>query len=326
MLRYFSGRLLGAVATFFVLSYVIFQLMALMPGDPVDTMASSIPNITAADIARLKALYGLDKPGYVRFWNWFSGAITGDLGYSRTYQVPVTQIVAGPIFNTFLLSICSLSLALLIAIPLGVFSALKKNSSFDYIVNFFAFAGISVPSFWLGIVLIILFSVTFQWLPAGGTTSVELSGSEAGSAFFDRLKYLILPVTSLMFFQLGSFVRYTRNAMLEILNDDFIRTARAKGLDNSKVVFKHALRNALIPLITVVSISMGFLLSGAIITETVFAYNGLGRLVYDSIMGNDFNVAMVGLLLVVGMVLLMNMVADFMYAVVDPRVSYEKPR
>ena len=260
MAKYFLKRLLVALATFFLLAFVIFQLMAFMPGDPVDAMASSIPNITAEDIARLKALYGLDKPGYVRFWNWLQGAVVGDLGYSRTYKVPVEQIIAGPLVNTFILSFCSLVLALLIAVPLGVFSAVKKNSIIDYIVNFMAFAGISIPSFWLGIVLIIVFSATFQLLPAGGTTSVEVTDTSAFGPLLDRIKYLILPVLSLMCFQLGSFVRYTRNAMLEVLNDDFIRTAKAKGLGKSRVVFVHALRNALIPLITVVSISMGFLL------------------------------------------------------------------
>lgn len=324
MLKFFLNRLLISAATFLVLAFVVFQLMAFMPGDPIDVMASSIPNVTAADVARLKALYGLDKPGYVRFGNWLKDVVAGDLGYSRTYKVPVTQIIAGPLLNTFLLSVASLGIALLLAIPLGVLSAVRKNSVFDYFINLIAFAGISVPSFWLGIVLIIVFAVNLNWLPAGGTTTVGFEHTSSFSALMDRLQHLALPVLSLVFFQLGSFVRYTRSAMLEVLKDDFIRTAKAKGVGQARLIFVHALRNALIPLVTVVSISMGYLFSGAIITETVFSYNGLGRLVYNSIMGNDFNVAMVGLLLVVGMVLIMNMIADILYAVVDPRVQYGK--
>ena len=324
MFKLFFKRLLTCLATFLVLAFVIYQIMAFMPGDPVDAMVASIPNITAEDVARIKALYGLDQPGYVRFFNWLGDAVGGDFGYSRTYKVPVTEIISEPIFNTFLLSILSLAVALLISVPLGVWSAVRQNSKFDYVVNFFAFMGISLPSFWLGIILILLFAIYFPWLPAGGTHSVGESQASGMAFAFDKMKHLILPVLSLTFFQLGTFVRYTRSAMLEVLKDDFIRTAKAKGASRNRVIFKHALRNALIPLVTVVSISLGYLFSGAIITETVFSYNGLGRLIYNSIMGNDYNVAMVGLLLVVGMVLTMNLVADILYAVVDPRVSYAK--
>lgn len=325
MAKMLLKRLLTCLATFVFLSFVIYQIMAFMPGDPVDAMVASIPNITAQDVARIKALYGLDQPGYVRFFNWFSAAAQGDFGYSRTYKVPVTKIISEPILNTFLLSIISLAIALIISVPLGVISAVKQNSKFDYVVNFFAFMGISIPSFWLGILLILIFAIYIPLLPAGGTQTVGEAQIAGFTLFLDKMKHLVLPVLSLTFFQLGTFVRYTRGAMLEVLKDDFIRTAKAKGASRNRVIFVHALRNALIPLVTVVSISLGYLFSGAIITETVFSYNGLGRLIYNSIMGNDYNVAMIGLLLVVAMVLIMNLVADLLYAVVDPRVSYAKP-
>lgn len=326
MFQFLIRRFAVNCFVFLCLSFVIYQLMVFMPGDPLDTMIASVPNISNEDIARLKTLYGLDQPGYIRYLHWLTDIFHGDLGYSRTYKIRVTEIISTPLWNTFLLSTLSLVLALVIAIPLGVWSSLKKNSLFDYLVNLIAYIGISIPSFWLGILLILCFAVKFSVLPAGGTISADASQFSFYESFLDRAKHLILPVLSLTFFQMGGFIRYTRGAMLEVLQDDYIRTAQAKGAKTNRIIFVHALKNALIPLITIVSISMGNLLSGAVITETVFSYNGLGRLIYNSIMGNDFNVAMVGLLLVVFMILLMNTVGDSLYALVDPRVEIHRIR
>lgn len=216
----------------------------------------------------------------------------------------------------------ALALSLLIAIPLGVLSALKAGSKLDYFINLFAFAGISVPSFWLAIVLIIIFSVWLQIFPAGGTFAI---GSDATgfAAIADRMKYLILPTMSLAYLQIGTFVRYTRSAMLEALRNDYIRTAKAKGLSRQEVIWKHGFRNALLPLITIVTLSLSGVFSGALITETVFAYQGVGKLVYDSIMGNDFNVAMISFIISVTMVLIMNLLADILYGFADPRISFK---
>lgn len=323
MANYIFRRLIQLMVVLSILSFVCYGLMTLMPGDPLDIMISSNPKITAEDITRLKAMYGLDLPLYERYWNWVSDLLVGDMGYSRTYKISTWEILKPRLINTFFLTFSSLILSLLIAVPIGVISAVKKGSKLDYYSSLFAFAGISIPSFFLAIILIILFAVKLKWFPAGGTytiSEVELTGW----AFIkDRIYYLVLPTLSLMFLQMGQFVRYTRSAMLEVLKQDYIRTARSKGIPYKKVIGIHALKNAIIPLITVTSISFGFLFSGAIITETIFAYQGVGRLVYDSIMGNDYNVAMVAFIISIGMVLLMNLIADIFYAICDPRISYK---
>jgi len=310
------------VIVIFVLSFIWYYLMNLMPGDPIDIMISSNPKMTTKDADRLKALYGFDKPIYVRYWKWLTNTLSGDLGYSRTYRVPVGEILGRRLLNTLYLSGAALLLSLVIAIPIGIFSALKKGSVFDYAVNLFAFAGISIPSFFLGIILLIIFTIWLAWFPAGGTQTVgtKLSGF---AAFVDRIKYMILPMVSLTAQQMATYVRYMRSSMIETMHFDFIRTAKAKGLTRKRVLYVHALRNALIPVVTIVALSLSFLFSGAIITETLFAYQGVGKLVFDSIIGNDFNVVMVSFNITVGMVLIMNLLADILYAYLDPRISYK---
>ncbi|MCC5871507.1 MAG: ABC transporter permease [Gammaproteobacteria bacterium] len=321
MTAYILRRLLQTVVVILLLSYFCYLLMTLMPGDPVDEMIMANPEITSADIDRLRALHGLDQPVWVRYWNWASSIASGDLGYSRTYRVPVTDILGPRLLNTFILAGAALLVALIVAIPLGVWAALRKNSTADYVINLFAFAGISVPSFWIAIVLILLFAVYIPIFPAGGTSSIAFDMTP-WEAFVDRLKYLVLPVLSLSFLSIGTYVRYTRAAMLEAMGNDYIRTARAKGLSWPRIYIMHGFRNALIPLITITALSFSTLFSGAIITETVFAYQGVGQLVFESIQSNDFNVAMVAFMISVSMVLLMNLIADLLYGVADPRISY----
>ncbi|MBV2169545.1 MAG: ABC transporter permease [Bdellovibrio sp.] len=323
MTAFITRRILQTLAVIVVLSYVFYYLMSLMPGDPVDMMVASNPKITAEDVARLKSLYGLDQPTYKRYLNWVASMSQGDLGYSRTYRVPVQELMGPRLWNTFLLSFISLTLSIAIAVPLGVISALRPGSRTDYFMNLFSFAGISIPSFWLAIVLIILFAVKFPLLPAGGTQTIGGEPLGFWADLMDRSFYLVLPVLSLSIQQIGRFSRFTRSAMLEAMRNDFIRTARAKGLSRRVVIWQHGFRNALIPLITILALSFSGLFSGAILTETVFAYQGVGKLVYDSIIGNDYNVAMISLVISVSMVLLMNLVADILYGFADPRISYQ---
>ena len=323
MVNFILRRIVQTLLVVVILSYVCFGLMSLMPGDPVEMMISGNPKITAADVARLRSFYGLDQPIYKRYFNWVSDISSGDLGYSRTYRIPVEEMMGPALTYTFILSVASLTFSLLIAIPLGITCALKPNSKLDYAINLFNFAGISVPSFWLGIVLIIIFAVNLQWLPAGGFQTTGLEYDTYWDEFVDKGMYLILPVLSLSIQSIGRFSRFTRSAMLEAMRNDFIRTARAKGLTRSTVIWKHGFRNALIPLITIIALSVSSVFSRALITETLFAYPGVGRLIYSSIMGNDYNVAMVSFLISVSMVLLMNLAADILYGVVDPRVSYK---
>lgn len=322
MTTYILRRLIQTLIVIVFLSYGCFYLMTLMPGDPVELMIQSNPRITSEDIQRLRSLYGLDQPAYKRYFNWASTIAQGDLGYSRTYRVPVQELMGPRLLNTFILSLMSLVLSLIIALPLGIYSALNPGGKLDSAANFFSFAGISIPSFWLGLMLIIIFSVQLNWLPAGGTETI---GADSGQFFGfvqDRALYLILPILSLSIQQIGIFVRFTRSAMLEAMRNDFIRTAKAKGLPRKLIIWRHGFRNALIPLITILAISFSGLFSGAILTETVFAYQGVGKLVYDSIIGNDYNVAMISFIISVSMVLIMNLLADILYGFADPRISY----
>ncbi len=319
---YILRRLLQTVLVIGIISYVCFYLMTLMPGDPVELMIQSNPRITSEDIARLRDLYGLDQPAYQRYFTWAKTIASGDLGYSRTYRVPVDELMGPRLKNTFVLSLLALAVSLLVALPLGIFSALNPGSKVDYIVNFFSFGGISIPSFWLGLMLIIIFAVHFPILPAGGTETIGVDYVSTWDFIKDRGLYLILPVTSLSVQQIGGFVRYIRSSMMEAMRNDFIRTAHAKGLTRAIVIWKHGFRNALIPLITIFALSFSGLFSGAILTETVFAYQGVGKLVYDSIMSNDYNVAMISFIISVSMVLIMNLLADILYGFADPRIAY----
>lgn len=323
MTNFILRRGLQTLIVIVLLSYLCFSLMALMPGDPIELMISANPKITQEDVVRLRSFYGLDQPSYVRYMNWVSEVSKGDLGYSRTYRIPVTEMMGPALKATFILSMCSLVFSLLIAVPLGIYCALKPNSKADYIINLFSFAGISLPSFWLGIVLIIIFSVVLGWLPAGGYQTTGMSYDNFFQELFDKAKYLILPILSLSVQSIGRFSRFTRSAMLDSMRNDFIRTARSKGLSENIVIWRHGFRNALIPLITIIAISLSSIFSGALITETLFAYPGVGRLIYTSIISNDFNVAMVSFVISIAMVLVMSLVADILYGFADPRITYE---
>jgi peptide/nickel transport system permease protein len=316
VLRYLSHRLLEAAVVLLAMSLLIYLLLGLMPGDPIDLMASGDPNITSEDLARLKAVYGVDRPLLERYGHWLQGALAGDFGYSRLYALPVTELMGPRLANTALLMGLSFALALILALPAGVLAAMRPRSWLDYGLNLFAFAGISLPSFWLALLMILLFAVTFGWLPAGGVHAV---GDDTLS---NRALHLVLPVLTLTLLTVGGLLRFTRSAMLETLRQDYIRTARAKGLGAWGVVVGHALRNAMIPVVTIIALNFGTLFSGALIVETMFAYLGMGKMIYDAIIGNDFNLALVGLLFATLLTLLSNLGADVVYAWLDPRISY----
>ena len=318
MTRYIAGRLVETMLTLAVMSFLIYGLIGLMPGDPIDIMVQADPNLTAADAARLKALYGLDKPLLERYMNWLTAALQGDFGYSRVHNAPVLDVLLPRLGNTLLLMGLSFILALLIALPIGVYSALKPYGARDYAINFMALAGISLPVFWFALMLIYLFAVEWKLLPAGGVQSID------GGGLLDRARYLVLPVLTLSAASAGGFTRFMRASTMETMRHDYIRTARAKGLGEPKVVLKHALRNALIPVVTIIALSFGSLFSGALITETMFSYLGMGKLIYDSILGNDYNLALIGLLFATLLTLIANLAADVCYAWLDPRISYTK--
>ncbi|WP_325892901.1 ABC transporter permease [Grimontia sp. NTOU-MAR1] len=318
MTQFLISRVLQSLFVLLLVSFVSYALIGLMPGDPIDLMATSDPNMTAEDIARLKALQGLDKPLIERYGNWLIAALQGDFGYSRLYYKPAEDVLIPAVWNTVKLVGIATLLSLLIAIPVGVIAALKHRSWADYVISFGAFVGFSTPAFWLALMLILVFSVTLGWLPAGGTGEAE------GGGFWVQVKHLILPVISLTVLNVASHSRYVRGTMLEVMRQDYIRTAIAKGASKTRVIWKHALRNAMIPLVTIIALDIGFLLSGALITETVFAWPGMGKLIFDAIMGNDYNLALLGLMVITFTALFGNLLADIAYAKLDPRISLTK--
>jgi len=318
MSRYLAERLLQSILVLAIMSFVIYGLMWLMPGDPIDLMISADPKMTSEDAAQLRELYGLDRPFLERYFNWLGAALSGDLGYSRLRAAPVLNVLGPALANTVVLMSCAFVLAVLIALVAGIVAALRPYSKLDYAINLLAFAGISTPPFWLALLLIIVFAVMFGVLPAGGT------GVTGGQGFWDSAQYLVLPVASLTIASVGGYTRYVRAAMIETLRHDYIRTAWAKGLSAYDVVVGHGLRNAMIPVVTIMALDFGFLFSGALITETIFAYPGMGKLIFDSIMGNDFNLALVALLFATLVTLIGNLLADLAYVALDRRISFRE--
>lgn len=320
MSRFVAVRLAQALIVLVAMSFAVYALIGLMPGDPIDIMVAGNPQLTSEDAARLRAVYGLDRPLLERYGAWIGAALEGDFGYSRVYGVPVLDVLVPRLGNTLILIGISLVLSLALALPIGVLAAVRPYSWIDTAVNLLCFAGISVPSFWLALLLIMLFSVSLGWLPAGGLSTAE------GGDLVDRLRHLALPVLTLTLASVAGYTRYIRAAMLEQLRQDYTRTARAKGVGRSGLLWRHALPNALIPLITVAALDLGALFSGALITETMFGYLGMGKLIYDSILGNDYNLALVGLLFATVTTLGGNFGADVAYAALDPRISFRSER
>ena len=291
------------------------MLLGLMPGDPIDLLVSADPRLSAEDAVRLKALHGLDQPLGKRYLNWLFSALQGDLGYSRLYAKPVLVVLWGALEKTLLLMGIAFMVSVAIAIPAGVLAARRIHSLTDYSINLICFAGISIPAFWLALMLILLFSVVLGWLPAN---AIPLG--DAG--FLEKVRGLILPVITLAIVSIGGVTRYMRAALHESLQQDYIQTAYAKGLSDWQVVRRHALRNSMIPVVTVLSLDIGTFFSGALITEIMFGYPGMGKLLFDAIQGSDYNLALIGLLMATGVTLAANFVADLSYAALDPRISY----
>lgn len=329
MATYALRRFLQMIPLLFLISLVIYGLTALQPGDPVDQLIFGNPRITPEDIARLREAYGLNTPWYERYWSWLLRALRGEFGYSRDFGIPATQFIFQQrLPNTLLLTIPALILSTLIAVPLGIFSAIRQYSLPDYVLTFLSFVAFSAPVFWIGVMALYLFAV---WLPqvTGGAIALPpggLGSLDPSAGFWpywlDRLKYLIMPLSILMLREIASTLRYMRASFLEVVNQDFVRTARAKGLPNSTVLFKHALRNSLIPIVTILGLSIPGLFGGAVITERVFSWPGMGNALLDSLISKDFNVAMLCLMMLAFLTVFFQLITDLLYAVVDPRIRY----
>jgi peptide/nickel transport system permease protein len=318
--RYFASRTVEVIVTLAVMSLVVYLLIGLMPGDPIDMMISGDPRMTSADAARLRALYGIDKPLLERYVAWAHQALIGNFGYSRSFGQPVLAVLGPRLLNTLELAGLAFLLSAGAALPLGIWAAARPRSRVDYLINLFCFAGISTPAFWLALLLITLFAVTLGWLPAGGMADLR-TGMSWAAAFGQKARFALLPVLTLALVQLGTYTRFMRGAMIETLRQDYIRTARAKGVPERRVLLRHAFVNALAPVLTVLGLSFGSLFSGALITETMFAWPGMGRMIYQAILDNDYNLALVGLLIATFATIAGNLLADLALVWIDPRVS-----
>ncbi|MGQ0662905.1 MAG: ABC transporter permease [Pseudomonadota bacterium] len=315
MIRYLVDRALQGLIVLVMMSFAIYTLIGLMPGDPIDLMISANPKLTAADAERLRQIHGIDRPILERYAAWARAALDGDFGYSRTYSQPVFAVLGPRLANTAALMLAAFALALALGLPAGILAATRPGTRFDQAINMFCFLSVSVPTFWLALLLIIVFAVALGWLPASGF------GTPGRSGFWDTARHLVLPVTTLALVEAGGYARYMRASMREALRQDWIRTARAKGAGEARVVLRHALGNAMIPVVTIMALSFGTLFSGALVTETMFAYPGMGKLIFDSVMGNDYNLALVSLLFATLLTLAGNLGADLAYVALDPRIS-----
>lgn len=322
MIRFIARRAIQALVVLLLMSIAIYALIGLMPGDPIDEMIAADPKLTLADATRLKALYGLDRPLPERYLAWAGHALQGDFGFSRLYSEPVLAVMLPRLGNTLTLMLSALALALLIAIPVGTIAASRAGGWLDRVINLGCFAGVSLPTFWLALMLIVLFAVKLRWLPASGAGAIGGDGEDG--TLGDRLQHLILPVATLAIVTIPVYIRHVRAAMIETLGLEFIQTARAKGASEARVVWRHALPNALIPVVTVLALDLGSLFSGVLVIETIFAYLGMGKLIFDAVMGNDYNLALMGLLFATLATLLGNLAADLAYARLDPRIRYDR--
>ena len=322
MLHYLTRRMIQLVPLLFFISAFIYLLLYLMPGDPLYRMLEDVPNLRPQDYERLRKLYGLDDPVYIQYWKWLWQLIQLNPGYSREYGQPVVDIILPALKNTLVLTITAVVIGKVVAILLGIFSAVRQYSIGDYILTAITFISYSVPAFWLGLMLIIVFSVKLGWLPTSGMVSTDLTPG-SWEAMVDWIKHLILPVSVLAISEIIQVQRFMRSSLLEVLRQDYLTTARAKGLSERVVIGRHALKNALIPVVTIIAVTMPRVVGGSAVVETVFAYPGMGRLLFTSIMGNDYVVAMTVVMIIAVTVIFFNLLADIIYGWLDPRIRYQ---
>lgn len=318
MIAFIVRRLLQMIPLLIGITLITFVIIN-AAGSPLASLEFN-PRVRPEDIARIRGNLGLDRPVHERYFVWVWNVLQGDLGLSLINFRPVTERIQEVMFNTLLLAGTSLVISLLIAVPLGIYAAVHRNSLIDRVVNILAVAGYAVPTVWLGLLLIILFSVKFdEWgfyaLPVGGVRDLR-----GGGGLSDRIEHLIMPITALVIPQIAAWLFYIRSNMLEVIRQDYVRTASAKGLGSKAVLYRHAFRNALIPLVTLLGLSLPELFAGALIVENVFAYPGMGRLTITAIGDKDHTLVMGVTLVFAFLVIVGNLLADLLYAIVDPRI------
>lgn len=314
-------RTIQSVVVLFVMSLLVFCMINLV-GDPVDMLVN--PESLPDEIERVRRDFGLDQPVYVQYWEFLKGALSGDLGNSYVFGRPALTLMAERFPATLELAVCALIIAVMIGLPLGIYSGLRPDGWPARIIMSLSVLGISIPTFWLGLMMIIVFSVILGWLPVSGRgeTGVFL-GIESSIFTLDGLQHLIMPATNLALFKIAMVMRLARAGTVEVMAQDFIRFARAKGLPSKRIVRSHLLPNILIPIVTVVGIEFGTLIAFATVTESIFSWPGLGKLVIDAIVNLDRPVVVAYLLFVVALFLALNLIADIIYAALDPRVRLQ---
>jgi len=325
--RFLVRRTLQSIPVFIAITIITFALIHAIPGGPTARLELDA-DIKPEDIARIKANMGLDKPVWMQYLIWvglmpdsrgeLSGLLEGDLGISYIDQTSVTKNILDRLPNTLLLSVTSLIISFGLALPAGVWSAMKQYSTFDNVSTVLSTAGVSIPSFWFGLIAILVFSVKLRWLPSGGMYTL---GQE--KSLGDLLKHLLMPASILSILSVAGWNRYVRASMLEVIRQDYVRTARAKGLRERWVVIRHVLRNALIPVATLMGLSLPGLVGGSLITETIFGWPGMGRLAYHAATKRDYPIIMGTLVVSTVLVILGNLLADIAYTFLDPRITAE---
>lgn len=316
MLLFIGRRLLQAVPVLFGISLLLFFMMHAIPGGPL-AMYDHDPGMTKQLLAQLKANFGLNRPLWDQYWNWLWGALRGNFGYSYTYGIPAFKMVLDRLPATLELMIASFVLAVIFSFIVGVSSAIRQYSAMDYGLTILSYFGVAMPTFWLGLMTLVLFSVELHWFPAGGISTPGM-----GFSLPDRIWHAALPVSILALYLIAHESRYVRSSMIEVLGADYIRTARAKGLKERAVTWQHALSNALLPVVTVMIMDGAYLFGGALVTETIFSWPGMGRLFIQAITQDDYPVIMVEISLLSVIIILANIVSDVLYAILDPRVEY----
>ncbi|MEW6351955.1 MAG: ABC transporter permease [Thermodesulfobacteriota bacterium] len=319
--KYLLKRLVLMIPVLFGITVVSFTVMKIAPGDPVSLVTDMNPNINEEAIKRIRAHYGLDDPVHVQYWRWLSNMLKLDFGRSfASDNRPVLDKILERLPVTIMINVISLFVVLTVAIPIGIMSAVHQDSLFDRGTTLLVFLGFAIPTFWLALLLMILFGVQLEWLPISGLRSFNAKELSWFGQIVDVAKHLVLPVFVSCFGGLAGMSRYMRSNMLEVIRQDYITTARAKGLDERTVIFKHALRNALLPVITILGLSVPGLIGGSVIFETVFAIPGMGQLFYQSVLMRDYPTIMG--ILVIGAVLTLvgNLLADLSYSLADPRI------
>jgi peptide/nickel transport system permease protein len=320
MAKYLIQRLLTSIPTLIAISIVIFTILALAPGDPMGEFALN-PSITAEVRENIRRSLGLDQPIYIRYVKWVTAFVSGDMGYSFTSRSPVSSLIFQRLPTTLWVVGSAYFLGAILAVPLGVLSALKRNSAFDTILTTLVFFGFSLPTFFTGLLFIIIFSVQLNWLPFIYNSTLQVT--DWGS-FVEQIKQSIMPISVLGLWQTALLMRFVRSEILENIHKDYVRTAYAKGLPNFIVIQRHVLRNALIPVVTLVALDIPSVFTGALVTERVFRVPGIGALLIDSIQQSDTPVVMSITFIYAILIVVFNLVADILYSLLDPRVTYTK--